>query len=244
MFGWRQDPTEVERRDTCEATEAQPCPGLVKAIERVLRSERPRILDLGPLCGNTVIELARRGARVTVEEFDLPETPPANADEPEAPPPPLRIEQPEEGFDLVLAWEHIDFVAPERLPEFAAELRRVTTAGGSVLLLSRSTGDGDRDRRARYRMVGEDRVVREPVEEQARARWVHPNRLIEQALEGFTIQGVHLQRDQTREYLIVKQDARRPETAEHRSARGKPARPASPSRSAAVRRARPVRRRS
>ncbi len=242
MFGWRQDPTEVERRDPADDAQAQPCPGLVKAIERVLRGERPRILDLGPLCGNTVIELARRGARVTVDEFDLPETPPEDDSDSELPQPPLRIEQRDAEFDLVLAWEHIDFVAPDRLPEFAAELRRVTAAGGAVLLLSRSTGPGEPERRARYRIVGEDRIVREPLDERARPRWVHPTRRIELALEGFSIQGVHLQRDQTREYLIVKQDGKREPASGKRAQRRQPARKPAASSPGAMRRARPVRR--
>ena len=214
MFKWRH-PTSSEgpagaARAAEDAVEAHPSPNLVKAIECALKKDAPKILDLGPLCGETVVVLASRGARVTVDEFRMPAEPPPAAEGEEPPPrPPIRIDQPDDTFDLVLVWEQIDFVAPDRLKEFAAEIRRVTAADGGLLIYSRSKKTGDQDRRGRYRLVTEDRVVREPAEEEPRPRWVHPTRMIEEAFASFSIQGIHLQRDQTREFLAtVKQPAR------------------------------------
>jgi hypothetical protein len=47
--------------------------------------------------------------------------------------PPFRLEQPDRAFGLVLAWEALDFVSPERLAECGAELARVLRIGGQLL---------------------------------------------------------------------------------------------------------------
>jgi hypothetical protein len=211
---WRQaSASTAKRRPGAEppAETAQKCAGLGRALERVLRAEQSRILDLGPLCGDSVVYLAGRGAKVSVEEFSAP--PPAPPRDPkvsddDAPPlPPLAIEQSDALFDLVLAWEHIDFVPPERLREFGAELRRVLAQGGYLLLFARNKPvDDDKAwrRPGRYRVVADDRLVRERGEGPVRRRWVHPTRDIERALAPLTIQGLHLQRNQVREFLAQK----------------------------------------
>lgn len=208
MFNWREVASSLRPPEPAGGPApgpgGQPCPTLARAIAQALRKNKPEVLDLGPLCGDTVVSLASRGARVTVEEFDLPR---AAAEEAApgkpAPRPSVRIDQPDGKFDLVLAWDQLDFVPPDRLHELAREIRRVTAAGGQLLFFSRSIGATGLDRRGRYRIVDQDRIVREPASETPRSRWVHPTRMIEQALAGFSIQGIHLQRDQTREFLAV-----------------------------------------
>jgi SAM-dependent methyltransferase len=177
-------------------------------LKAVFKSERPEILDLGPLCGETVVYLADRGARVSVEELDVPPPgEPVGGDD--APPPvrPLRIDQPDETFDLVLAWEQCDFIPDDRLDEFGAELRRVLRPGGWLLLFSLNRKLGDEapaDRPSRYRIVADDRVSREPTSFAPQRRWLYPTRRIERALEPMSIQTLHLQRNQMREFLALK----------------------------------------
>jgi hypothetical protein len=178
-----------------------------------LEEKKARILDLGPLCGDTVVGLARHGAKVSVELFEPPApTPrhePSRPGEKPPPPPPLKIEQPDGVFHLVLAWEHVDFVPPDRLSDFGAEINRVLASGGFVLLLARNVAadkDADRDwrRPAHFRLVGADQLVREVGAGPERQRWVHPTRAIERALAPLSIQGIHLQRNQMREFLARK----------------------------------------
>jgi hypothetical protein len=57
---------------------------------------------------------------------------------------------------------------------------------------------------ARFRIVAEDRIVREAAQLAEAARWPHANREIERALDGIAVEGVHLQRDQVREILAVR----------------------------------------
>jgi len=177
----------------------------------VLKHEQPRVLDLGPLCGESAVYLAGRGAKVSVEEFVAPPpAPPGNPerDGEEAPaPPPLRLDQEDGAFDLVLAWEHADFVEPERLREFGAELGRVLAEGGWALLFARNSPAGEDaawKRPGRYRVIADDRVVRETGPSPESPRWVHPTRDIERALAPLAIQGLHLQRNQVREFLAQK----------------------------------------
>jgi hypothetical protein len=186
---------------------------LPRVLKKILEQETARVLDLGPLCGDTVVRLAGQGARVSVEVFEPP--PPAPPRDPkrpaEKPPPPapLKLDQPDGVFHLVLAWERVDFVPPERLADFGAEINRVLADGGFVLLFARNVSsekDEDREwrRPGRFRLVDEDRLLRESGTDPERRRWVHPTREIERALAPLAIQGVHLQRNQMREFLARK----------------------------------------
>jgi hypothetical protein len=195
-----------------EGAERQACPGLKRALERALRGDaKPHVLDLGPLCGPTVMFLADRGARVRVEELPAPGPPTTAAEGSPAPAGgPFHVPQPTGEFQIVLAWEHCDFVAPDRLPELGAELHRLLAPGGWLVLYSRDrTGShepGQDDQPSVFRLVAEDAVVRQPAPVGPRPRWVHPNRALERALAPLSIQGIHLQRDRTREIVAIKPD--------------------------------------
>lgn len=199
---------------TASLANVQAHPGISRAFGRVFRKSKPEILDLGPISGQTVVYMADRGARVSVEEFEPP---------PPAPVPtkgkkskkivvkPLRIDQPDGKFDLVLAWEQCDFIPPQRLGEFIAELRRVLADGGWLLLFSRNAstilGANAADETAspcRYRLLDEKMAVREPSGRKPERRWVHPTREIERALAPLSVQGIHLQRNQIREFSALK----------------------------------------
>ena len=56
----------------------------------------------------------------------------------------------------------------------------------------------------RYRVVADDKILREPVPAGGRRRWAHPTRDVECALAPLSIQGIHLQRNQMREFLALK----------------------------------------
>ena len=117
----------------------------------------------------------------------------------------LTIKQPDHKFDLVLAWEHADFVPPDRLSDFAAEVSRVLVPGGWFLMYARDDPQataGDPDTPACYRLTAEDKIVREPTSAPVRPRWTHPNRTLERALAPLAVQSIHLQRNRMREFLM------------------------------------------
>jgi hypothetical protein len=183
----------------------QPCGSLARVLARIFRGDRPQILDLGPMCGQSVVYLLERGSKVHVEPFEPPKpTPPRKPGKPPPEVEPLRLDQPDERFDLALVWEQIDFVPRERLKDFGAELRRVVRDGGWLFLMSHMKPDAETERPARYRLLADDMIVREPTDLKPRRRWVHATRDIERALAGFSIHSLHLQRTQMREFVAFK----------------------------------------
>ena len=189
----------------------QSCPGMALALNRILKQrERPEVLDLGQFSRSAAIYVASRGARVCIEDFEAP--PPTPRLKPGAKSiekPAISIPQPDRKFDLVLAWEHADFVPPDRLGDFAAELSRVMVPGGWLIMFAED-GPGVRrsrpDRPACYRLTADDRIVRSPTTGPERPRWNHPNRAIERALAPMTVQSIQLQRNRIREFLVQKRE--------------------------------------
>lgn len=149
--------------------------------------------------------LAGRGARVHVEEVAPPEPlPERRPGEPAAAPARFALEQADASVDVVLAWEMADFVPPERLREFGAELVRVLREDGWLFLLTFATRPCPEEPLPRYRLLADDLVVRLPGTGEPRRRFAHQNRDLERALAGAAIQGIHLQRNQMREVIALK----------------------------------------
>lgn len=187
------------------AASGQPCGGLGRAVARAFREGKPQILALGPLCGESVVYLAGRGARVHVDEVEIPSPIPSR--QPGEPAPavaPVAFDLPSGLCDLVLAWEILDFVPPERLQEFGAEIARVMRVGGQLLLFAHQKPPSEQAVVPRYRLLADDLIVREEPASPPRRRYVHPNRELERALAGLSIQGIQLQRNQLREILASK----------------------------------------
>jgi SAM-dependent methyltransferase len=183
----------------------QPCGGLGRALARAFREGKPQILVLGPLCGESVVYLAGRGARVHVDEVDLPDPiPKRQPGDTAVPPRPFKIDHPTGAFDLVLAWEMLDFVPPERLQEFGAEIVRLLRVSGQLVFFAHLKPPTDRAVLPRYRLLADDLIVREEPQGPAIPRYSHSNMMIERAITGLAVQNIHLQRNQMREILASK----------------------------------------
>jgi hypothetical protein len=182
-----------------------PCGTLARALAKVFREPKPEILQLGPMCGESVVYLAARGARVHVEDVEPPPpTPPRAPGEILVDKPVVRLDQPDGRFDLVIAWEVPDFVPPDRLADVGFELARVTRDGGLLFLMSLARPAEAPEPIPRYRLLADDLVVREPGPLPPRRRFNHPNRDLERALAGYSVQGIQLQRNQMREILALR----------------------------------------
>ena len=209
---WLQSGQAVVRRvPATAAVLEQSCPGMALALRRILKQgERPEVLDLGQFSRSAAIYLASRGARVCIEDFEPPPpTPRLKPGAKSTDKPALSISQPDRKFDLVLAWEHADFVPPDRLADFAAELSRMMVPGGWLILFAEDRPEvkGSRpDQPACYRLTADDRIVRSPSAGPERLRWAHPNRAIERALSPLTVQSIQLQRNRIREFLVHKRE--------------------------------------
>lgn len=217
MLRWRQSIAESGTDDgpsPGESVEEQACPGMARALQRVLSKEnQPEVLDLGQFSRSAAVYLATRGARVTVDNFAPPAPQKKSAQGGDgAPSEPLVLAHADRRFDLVLAWEHADFCSPDRLGELATEVARVMAPGGWLLLYARDTpGNGTpvADRPACYKLTADDRMQRVHVDGPERDRWTHPNRAIERALTPLSVQSIHLQRNRMREILLRKAEETR-----------------------------------
>ena len=209
---WLQSAQTVERNVAATgAAHEQSCPGMALALRRILKQgERPEVLDLGQFSRSAAIYLASRGARVCIEDFvPPPPTPRLKPGATSIDKPAISIAQPEQKFDLVLAWEHADFVPPDRLGDFAAELSRTMVPGGWLILFAEDGPGAKRSRPDRpgcYRLTADDRIVRSATSGPERTRWAHPNRAIERALSPMTVQSIQLQRNRIREFLVQKRE--------------------------------------
>jgi 2-polyprenyl-3-methyl-5-hydroxy-6-metoxy-1,4-benzoquinol methylase len=209
---WRQSSGSAQ--PPVASPEEQKCPTLGHALESLFRQkEKPEILDLGPLCGDTLTYLANRGARVAVEEIRMPPAVAASAvgepsvGEDEAEVEPITIDQADERFDLVLGWEALDFIDDARLDQVMAELCRVLVPGGRLLFIAMNnspTAPVTSGRRARYRVTADDQVVREELQADPIPRWCRPTRDIERSLSPLKVEKLHLHRNQTREFLAMR----------------------------------------
>ncbi len=174
-------------------------------LARAFREPKAEILHLGPLCGASVVYLASRGARVSVEDFTPPPpTPPRQPGEIPIEKAPIHFEYESARFHLILAWELADFVPPDRLADFGSELLRMTREGGWLFLFSHAKPASAMESLTRYRLLADDLLVRENCEAPPLPRYVHPNRDLERAFTGFSIQGIQLQRSQMREIVALK----------------------------------------
>lgn len=212
-FFWNQEssaPVAPADREIGGGPATQACPSLSKALKKLFREEgaSPRVLDLGPFSGESAVYLARLGARVTVEEFNHLPFNRAPEDDDDVPAPVLKIDAPDGAFDLILAWEHFDYLPRNELDRWGAELRRVLADGGWLLFFARNPKLGNSEAEVeapqRFRITGDDSLTVTETGWEGRLRYAHPTRLLETAVSPMKVNGIHLQRNQTREFLIQK----------------------------------------
>lgn len=97
---------------------------------RLAEGGTPQVLLVGPPTGSLIEVFNQRGGRVTVEGEDRPSLPLALDDE---------------SFDIILAFDLLDFLPDDDVMALAKDWARVLKPGGRVFLVARST----RDRSAR-----------------------------------------------------------------------------------------------
>lgn len=187
-----------------------PAPGLKQALERVPRPGA-RVLDLGPALASNVDYFNRLGARLRIADLEgslrdedlwLAPAKPAAWERAIAP---LLAAGAGESYDLVLAWDLLNYLGRERWSVVARELTARLAPGGMLHLLSR-TGKLMPATPGRYRWIANDRLREQPRD----AATVTPPRFshgeIERLHPGLAAARSFLDKHGLQEYLLEHAD--------------------------------------
>lgn len=181
-------------------------PLLVKRLEGGLRR---RVLDLGPAVGGNVSFLAGLSCRVHIADlqqslFPAGEARPAMSGEEFEKL--LEEDLPSgEGFDVVLAWDLLDYLEEDRVGILSRHLARLCPAG-SLLLVLVSTRREIPDRPNRFEIVDSDHLDYEMETGLLRPGPQYKEPVLRRCLPEFEVESTFLLRNGIQEYLF----ARRP----------------------------------
>lgn len=178
-------------------------------MQRLGGGLRRRVLDLGPAIGGNVAFLAGLSCRVHIADLQQTLFPPGEAR------PVMTGEAFEsilvrdlpsgEGFDVVLAWDLLDYLEESRIRLLSRHLARLCPAG-SLLLLLVSTRPEIPDRPNRFEIVDSEHLAYELDAGLTRPGPRYKEPALHRCLPEFEIESTFLLRNGIQEYLF----ARRP----------------------------------
>jgi len=177
-------------------------PAMRRVLERLAKHPGQHVLDVGVLCGGTIVSLAEAGARVYVYDLITPLLAQLDADgKPDMDRLLHPIDLPPGSVDVVCLWDLPDMLEPAAAARLIQRVERWLAPGGEVVAqfhISRG------DRVHRFRLGGGGRVQMELVTERPGViRATHNNQIVE-LLRGMTIRHSSLLRTQMREMLARK----------------------------------------
>ena len=198
-------PSPPESQGTAERRhQSLALPLLVKRLGGGLRR---RVLDLGPAVGGNVGFLAGLSCRVHIADlqqslFPAGEARPAISGE--AFRSLLDNDLPSgEGFDVVLAWDLLDYLEESRIRILSGHLARLCPAG-SLLLVLVSTRREIPDRPNRFEIVDSDHLDYELETSLLRPGPQYKEPVLHRCLPEFEVESTFLLRNGTQEYLFAR----------------------------------------
>jgi hypothetical protein len=175
-------------------------PGIVAELAKHVQ---PRVLDLGSASGSNVNFFARFGSRLSL--VDLRSQLAGGARSPVASTllSALRLERATDRYDLVLAWDLFDYLAPDQLELLGARLSELSEP--ATRLFCFLSYRADIPQRPRMYWLQSDQII---VGEDAGGPLRPSPRLKEQqlvrALQGFEVENSYLLRNGLQEYVMVR----------------------------------------
>jgi hypothetical protein len=178
-----------------------------------------RVLDLGTASGTNVEFLSRFASRIQIEDLyatlvaekiapegDLPVGVLPEGERPVEPPPDFHrlLGFPESAcFDLILAWDILDYLEREPIRALVGYLGRHLRSGGVMLALS-STTKQIPIRPLRYRFADSETLIYEFESNELRGSPRYTPRDFVQMMTGYRIQQSFLLKNSVQEYLWVR----------------------------------------
>jgi hypothetical protein len=163
------------------------CPLLRPFLRRVEKLQTPpRVILLGEMCGSNVSYLGERGYQVAVEG---------------SPAQPPRYQEVHAG---ALLWDHLSLVNPAVAAQWILRVAEGLIPGGAVLALFPPAKEGSPCPRTRFRIISDELISREILQQRTDKPQVYQNRDIIRLFAGFNLDLLHTHRSGHREVLFFK----------------------------------------
>jgi len=163
------------------------CPLLRPFLRRVEKLHAaPRVLLVGEMCGSNVSFLGERGFQIAVEG---------------SPASPANYEEVHAG---ALLWDHLALMKTAAAAQWIARIAQGLIPGGAVLALFPPASEGVPCPRTRFRIVSEELICREVLQERTDKAQVYQNRDIIRLFAGLDLDLLHTHRSGHREVLFFK----------------------------------------
>jgi len=175
-----------------------------RVFDRVARSHRPEVLDLGVLCGETVSTLLEMGARVHVHDVISPLSRLKKGAEPDADALLADLKILPESLDAVLAWELMDFLPMAQARRAAGRLAHWLKPRGYVMAIFHTASAREAHR---FRLSRDGLIRMEPAGPLPEACQARTNNEALSLFSGFTLVHSSLTRTQIREVLGQRHEA-------------------------------------
>lgn len=187
--------------------EQRPSKALPLVLSRLSEERKTRILDLGGATGTNVRFFSRYSCRIHIADLfaTLVHDEPGSLEDPEADFTSLCAEaldlDPEERFDLILAWDLFDYLRPEQIHSLAG-LLIPHCLDTTVLFALASYHKQIRARPGNYELLAPDRLRYRPTGIALRSSPRHKEPDLQRALSGFVVAQSFLLRHGQHEYLF------------------------------------------
>ena len=182
--------------------------GLGPVLRELERRRRPRVLDLGPALGASVEFLAGYSVQLFIADLYRSVRSSTGQLPPDAPR--LRrvleeqLPQPPEGpFDLVLAWDLLNYFAAEQLVVLGQHLGDLCRPGGQLFALV-ATRDTISERPMNFEIFAPDQLRYRPTASRQRPNPGYHETALERLLDAFAVQTSFLLRNGMQEYIFTR----------------------------------------
>jgi hypothetical protein len=175
-------------------------PALKALFDHLGDDTRPRVLDLGPACGENLAFFADRAGSLHVEDLytTLRDRTGAVSRPETLLPLPAGTQ-----FDVVLTWDLFNYLEPAELKVVAGHLRRLCSPGALLFAMAGYLAQIP-DRPTRFRLVDTETLLYDVPSALSSVSHRYSTRDISQALRGFSLRTSFLLRNGYQEFLFVR----------------------------------------
>ena len=198
----------IRQRKEAAAAPIYTTQNLRRLLQRLSVHPRPRLLDVGHLCGPNIEWLIQKGCKVCADDCFrvLKALPPPPGKTEKRPDPPFLKEVAQKYpayFDAVLCWDLLDYLTVDQASELVRLIGSLLKPRGLIFAcfnFNRASPPPP----TRYRILSETRLEYQTIPENLPLRQTHENRDIQEIFDRYEVINSCLLKHQMREILIEK----------------------------------------